>query len=160
MREHRTNKADWPARSYKELSSREGIPYLMRAEEDILNSICAGEPIAQLLNRICRALDCEIGNVVSLVSVLDDNTMDFRAVAENAKRFGLHSFCSLGVVVENGELLGILDIYSCGPELPSAWELTLIERAGCLAAIAIERENERIKCEDVLSSEIQITRVS
>lgn len=130
----------------------------MRAEEEILNSICAGVPLAQLLNRICSALDCEIENVVSLVSVLEDNTLDFGAVAENAKRFGLHIFGSLGVVGENGELLGVLEMYSCEPGLPSARELKLIERAGCLAAIAIERENEKDRCANALDSEIELPR--
>lgn len=145
MREHRANMRDRPVRGCKELSSRKGIPYLMTAEEEILNSISAGAPLAQLLNRICSALDCEIGNVVSLLSVPDDNAMNFAAVAENAKRFGLYTFCSLGVIAENGELLGILDMYSCEPDLPSAWQWKLVERAGYLAAIAIERESEQVR---------------
>jgi hypothetical protein len=159
-RENRSSMQDPRLRGQEELSSREGIPYVMKAEEDILKSICAGVPLAQLLNRICSALDCEIGNVVSLVSMLDDNTMDFAAIAGNAKRFGLHTFSSLGVVGENGALLGVLEMYSCEAGIPTAREVKLIERAGCLAAIAIEREDEEARCANALESEIELTRES
>jgi len=50
-------------------------------------------------------------------------------------------FCSVGVIAENGELLGILEMYSCKPLGPSPQDFGLIERAACLAAMAIERGN-------------------
>ena len=160
MGKHRANTRDWQVASCNEVSSHEAVPCLLRREEEILNSICAGEALPKLLSRICTALDCEIGNVVSLVSVLGDNALDFVAIAENAKQFGLYTFCSVGVIADNGEPLGILDMYSCKPKLPSPWEWKLIERAGYLAAIAIERENERAPGRNALASEIQLTRES
>jgi hypothetical protein len=105
-------------------------------------SVFVGIPLAELLNSICNALDCEIGNVVSLVSILDDDTTDPAAIAGNATHFGLHMFCSMRVVSANRGPLGKLEVYSCEPGLPDRRELDIIKRAAWLAAIAIERENE------------------
>ena len=148
------------AEGCRETNSHEGIPCLIRFEAEILNSIDAGAPLAQLLDIICSGLDCEIGNVVSAVSVLDTNATDFADLAENARRFGLHVFCSQGVMAENGEPLGILETYSCEPRLPTAWERKLIEHAGSLAAIAIEREIGHILSGNEVASENRITRES
>jgi hypothetical protein len=145
MDEQRFSRRDRPIEGREQLGACESIQFLMRAEEKILHSISAGMPQSELLNRICRALDCEIGNVVSLVSLLDDDATDFAAIAGNAKHFGLHQFCSMGVIAENRALLGTLEMYSCEPGPPSPRELELIERAACLAAIAIERENGAIQ---------------
>ena len=60
----------------------------------------------------------------------------------NATLFGLHTFCSARVVAENDELLGSLEMYCCAPRSPSAGEFQLIERAKCVAAMAIKRHNE------------------
>jgi hypothetical protein len=116
--------------------------YLLSAEEQLFQSILARAPLPELLNNICGALDRDIGNVVSLISLRDDSTTDVAAMAGNAKHFGLYPFCSAGIVAENDELLGSLEMYSCVPGGPSIEELHLIERATCLAAIAIQRCNE------------------
>jgi hypothetical protein len=60
----------------------------------------------------------------------------------NAAHFGLHTFCSEGIAAENDEVLGFLEMYSSVPREPTAEEVQLIERAKCLAAIAIKRHNE------------------
>jgi hypothetical protein len=148
------------AEGCRETNSHESIPCLIRGEAEILSSMCAGAPLAQLLDRICSALDCEIWNVVSAVSVLHTNAMDFADLAESARRFGLHVFCTLGVMAENGELVGILETYSCEPRLPTAWERKLIEHASSLAAIAIEREIRHILSGNEFASENRITRES
>lgn len=95
--------------------------YLLSAEEQPIQSIPAAAPLRELLNRICSALDRDIGN---------------------AKHFGLYPFCSAGVFSENDEFLGSLEAYSCVPGSPSIEELALFERATCLAAVAIELYNE------------------
>jgi hypothetical protein len=108
--------------------------HLLSTEEQRFSidfSPCAGP---ELLNRICRALDRDIGNVVSLICLRDDDTAD--GAAGNAKHFGLYPFCSAGGFAENDELLGVRSWQ------PSIEELKLIERATCLAAIAIQRYNE------------------
>jgi GAF domain-containing protein len=124
------------------------IQFLKIAEREVQRSIFARVPVPELLNRICSALDCEIGNVVSLASVLDDVTTDFAAIAGNAKLFGLHMFCSMGLVSANRGPVGKLELYSCEPRIPTRRELDLIKRAAWLAAIAIESAGETLEDDD------------
>jgi len=114
------------------------IQYLPGVEKQLLQSISDGRPLPEVLNRICSALDCQIGNVVSLISLPADDANDLAAIAMNAALFGLYTFCSEGVAAENGKLLGSLEMYCCVPRSPSAGEFQLIERAKCLAAMAIK----------------------
>ena len=111
--------------------------FLLRAERQILRAISVRAPLPELLNRICSALDCQIGNVVSLISLPEDHATELAAVVGNAKLFGLYTFCSTGVLDENHESLGSLETYSCLPRRPNLEEFQLIERATRLAAIAI-----------------------
>jgi hypothetical protein len=112
--------------------------YLLGAEEQLLQSISSHAPLPQVLNAICSALDCQIGSVVSLISLPGDDASDLAAIALNAAQFGLHIFYSERIVAETGELLGTLEMYSSVPRGPSAGECSLIERAKCLAALAIK----------------------
>ena len=116
--------------------------YLLSAEEQLLQSISARAPLQEVLNGICSALDCQIGHVVSLISLPGDDASELAAIAMNAALFGLYTFWSEGVVAENDELLGSLEMYCCVPRSPSLEEFQLIERTKCLAAIAINRHNE------------------
>jgi len=118
------------------------IQYLSSAEEQLLQSISSGERLPGVLNGICSALDCQIGNVVSLISLPGDDPSELAAVAMNAALFGLYTFCSEGVVGENDELLGSLEMYCSFPRSPSPSESQWIERAKRLAAIAIKLDQE------------------
>lgn len=118
------------------------IQYLLKAEEQILRSISARAPVPQILNGICCALDCQIGNMVSLISLPENDATSAAEIARNAALFGLYIFFSAGIVAESGEELGSLEMYCCVPRNPSLREFQLIERAACLAAIAIERDIE------------------
>ncbi len=119
-------------------NSEDKIQYVLSVEEQLLQSISSGERLPEVLNGICSALDCQIGNVVSLISLPGDDPSELAAVAMNAALFGLYTFCSEGIVAENDELLGSLETYSSFPRSPSASESQWIERAKCLAAIAIK----------------------
>ncbi len=123
-------------------NSDDSIQYLLRAEKQLLQSISARGPLPEVLNRICSALDCEIGDMVSFISLADEVVTHLPAMAGNAALFGLYTFSSAGLVAENDELLGSLEVYCCVPRHSSPWEFQLIERARCLAAIAIKRHNE------------------
>jgi hypothetical protein len=123
-------------------SSGDKIQYLLRDEEQLLQSISARTPLLEVLDRICSAINSQIGNMVSLISLPDDDVTDHAAIAQIAALFGLHAFCSAGIVAENDELLGSLEMYSCVPRSPILREFQLIKRATCLAAIAIKRHNE------------------
>ena len=122
--------------------SENRIQYLLKTEEQILQSISARAPISRILSEICTALDCQIGNTVSLISVQDDDASSASVVSRSAVLFGLHIFFSGVVGAESGEDLGSLDVYCCVSRKPSPREFQLIERAVCLAAAAIKRHRE------------------
>jgi hypothetical protein len=116
------------------------IQYLLNSEPQILQSISARKPVPQILNEICSALDGEIANTVSLIALWKLDSMSTADAARSAARFGLHVFFSAGIVAENGEILGSLEMYCCYDQCkPSPRELQMIERAACLAGIAVER---------------------
>ena len=122
--------------------SSDEIRYLLRTEEHILQAISARAPISDILNEICVTIDCQIGNMVSLISLPGDDEGSLVDVAQKAALFGLHAFYSEGIVTENNEVLGSLEMYCSVPRIPSANEVELIERAKCLVAIAIQRDIE------------------
>jgi hypothetical protein len=124
--------------------SENRIQYLLKTEEQILQSISARAPISKILNDICNALDCEIGNMVSLISMPEENLSSAAEVSRGAALFGLYSFLSVVIWAETGELLGALEMYSCVLRNPSPREFQLTERAVCLAAAAIKRHRETI----------------
>ena len=118
------------------------IQYLLGAEEQILQSISGRAPLTDVLDKICLSLNCQIGNIVSFVSLPDYDARDLAISARNAGLFGLFPFCSKVMTDENDEPLGTLEIYCCVSRAPHADESQLIECAACLAAIAIQRHNE------------------
>jgi hypothetical protein len=65
--------------------------------------------------------------------------MSAAEVSGSAALFGLHIFVSVVIGAESVEELGSLEMYCCVLRSPSPGELQLIERAACLAAIAIKR---------------------
>jgi hypothetical protein len=119
------------------------IQYSLRAEEQLLRLISNRVPLATVLNEICSALDCQIGSVVSLIALPVDDPDELAEIAGNAALFGLHTFCSECVAAGNGQVLGSLQMYSCDSRTPTASEWEWIERAKCLAAIAIQRHEEQ-----------------
>jgi hypothetical protein len=116
--------------------------YLLRAEGQLLQSISSLAFLPKVLNEICSVLDTQIGNVVSFISLPGNDASKLATTAMNAALFGLHIFCSEGVAAENDELLGSLEMYCCVQRRPSCEEFRLIDRAKCLAAMAINRHNE------------------
>jgi hypothetical protein len=139
------NEFDPQARSRKGKGRRsfgDAGMYLLRGEEQLIQSISIRAPLPQILNEICNALDFQISDVVSIVSLQAGDESELAEIAMNAALFGLHTFCSEEVFDEDGEALGSLEMYSCVLRNPSAGEVQLIERAKCLAAIAIKRHNE------------------
>jgi hypothetical protein len=125
--------------------SENRIQYLLKAEEQILQSISARTPISKVLNDICNALDSEIGNMVSLISMPDDDASNGGEVSHSVALFGLYSFFCAAIGAGNGEDLGSLEMYCCVSRKPSPREFQLIERAVCLAAAAIKRHREAIE---------------
>jgi len=124
--------------------SADRIQYLLKTEEQILQSISARAPISKILNDICNALDCQIGNMVSLISTPADSAISAAEVSRSAALFGVYIFFSVVIKAESGELLGALEMYCCVSRKPSPPEFQLIERAVCLAEVAIKRHRETI----------------
>jgi DNA-binding Xre family transcriptional regulator len=121
----------------KRLHSGDSVEYLLRTEHQILQLISAKAPKPKILNEICSALDCQVGNTVSVVSLSPDDSTSPTEMAQNAALFGLHVFFSGEITADNGEQIGTLDMYSCFPRKPVPRELQWIGRAVCLAAIAV-----------------------
>jgi hypothetical protein len=118
------------------------VQYLLRTEEQLLHSISARMPLEAILHKICAALNSEIGNVISLISLPDDDPIGLATIVKSAGVFGLHKFCSASVVGGNDETLGSIEMYCCIPRRPFLNEISLIERATCLAAVAIKRQSD------------------
>jgi hypothetical protein len=116
--------------------------YVLKAEERILQLISSRAAIPEILNEVCTALDCQIGNIVSLISLPEDDEATAIEIAQSADLFGLHMFYSTAILAESGEEIGSLEMFCCVPRDPSHYESQLIDRAVCLAAIAIERNAE------------------
>ena len=133
---------DRPKECKPQRHSDDEIQYVLRAEEEILQSISSRASLTEVLDGICRALDCQIGSMVSFISLAGEDASELATIARNAELFGLHAFCSEALVGENDELFGTLGMYCCVSRSPSASESQLIERAKCLAAIAIQRDME------------------
>jgi hypothetical protein len=131
-----------PQECRKHSNSSERVQFLLRSEEEIIRSISARAPLPDLLDGICSALDLQIGNAISLIFPAGHDASDIDTITANASLFGLHTFCCKSIVAGNDEVLGSLRMYSCVPRSPSASEIQLIERARCLAAIAITFNNE------------------
>jgi len=87
------------------------IQYLLRAEEQLLHSMSARVPLADMLHKICDALNSEIGNMISLISLKNDDATGLAVIANSAELFGLHKFCSARVV--GGRVTNCLDLWRC-----------------------------------------------
>ena len=114
---------------------------LLHGENGILELISKGAPLPGVLNRLCGAIDLQIANLVSVITLTDDEAHDLPTMTERAARFGLHVFWSASVPLRDETPLGWLEMYSCISRDPLPLELQLIERVSHLAALAIQRHN-------------------
>jgi hypothetical protein len=118
------------------------IQYLLQAEKRLFDAISGRTPLAEMLHQICEALNSEIGNMISLVALPNGDTKDLADIVKTASLFGLYKFCSAEVIGGQDEILGSLEMYCTDPRRPRLKDVALIERATCLAAVAIQRHNE------------------
>jgi len=123
-------------------SASHEIQYLLTAERQLLQSISGRAPIADVLRRICQALDSQLGGMFSVISLPGDNAAAIGIVASSAALFRLHRFVSAAIVDDAGQPLGSLEMFSTLARRPHLSEIQLIERAICLAAVAIRRHNQ------------------
>jgi hypothetical protein len=104
----------------------------------VLELISTGAALPDVLDKICTALDVQMGNAMSLVLFLDDDEHFTHTMAQNAAKCGLFLFSCTAILSPSDELLGTFEIYSCFPRGPTRNENMLIERATYLAALAIQ----------------------
>ena len=133
---------DWSQERWRHRGAGGEIQYLLRAEEQLLQSISARSPLPEVFHKICNALNSEIGNMISFISRPNDDISGFASIVQSARLFGLHKFCSARISDGNDLILGSLEMYSCVPRRPFLREVQLIERATCLAAVAIKLHND------------------
>jgi GAF domain-containing protein len=125
-------------------SSRRGQ---LTGERQILELISLGAPLPSILNKLCTAIDLQIGNVVSLVLLPDRDENHRCSVSRSATQVGLHLFSSTGLYSRDMVFLGTLEIFGCDPRQPTQCECQLIELAVHLAVIALERQKAEENCE-------------
>jgi hypothetical protein len=114
---------------------------LLHGENGILELISMGAPLPEVLNRLCGAVDLQIANLVSVITLADDQAHDLPTITKRAARFGLHVFWSASIPLRDEAPLGWLEMYNCVSRDPVPLELQLIERVTHLAALAIQRHN-------------------
>ena len=111
---------------------------LLAQEGHLLELISSGAPLPQVLDKVCTALDVQVGNVVSLVLFPDDEEHTAHTIADTAAEFGLSVFSRTTILSPSEELFGTFEIYCCFPRTPTPSEDRLIQRATHLAALAIQ----------------------
>ena len=113
---------------------------LLRGEEIILAMISMGTPLPRVLNKLCEAIDLQIGNIVSVI--LPSEGQDLHTITRNALQFGLHVFWSASIPLRDEDVLGSLHMYGCVSRSPTPLELKLIHRVTHLAGLAIKQHND------------------
>ena len=111
-------------------------------ERQILEMIVLGAPLPETLNRLCSIIDVEIGDVVSVVSLADEEGIHFCPKAQSAMQVGLTLFSSTDILSRSKNLLGTLEIYGCDPRLPTLHESQVIQKVARLVAIAVQRHED------------------
>jgi len=112
---------------------------LLQGEKSILELISMGAPLPGVLNKLCAAIDLQVGNVVSVILPTDDQGL--HTITQNALQFGLHIFWSASIPLRNEDVLGSFQMYCCVSRSPTPFGLQLIARVTHLAALAIRHHN-------------------
>jgi len=133
----RTTRAPVAFRVYQE--SNDHRRSQLAEERHILELISLGAPLPGILNKLCTAIDVQVGNVVSLILLPDATETHLCSLAQSATQVGLHLFADLDILARDKARLGTLEIYCCDPRRPTPHEHRLMERVVHLAAVAIQR---------------------
>jgi hypothetical protein len=140
MTQHRESRAKRPAEYWSDQHFDGSRRSQLAGERHILELISLGAPLPSILNKLCTAIDCQVGNVVSLVLLPGGDENHLCSVSRSATQVGLHLFSSTGIFSCDMVFLGTLQIYGCDPRQPTQSEYQLIELAVHVAAIALQRQ--------------------
>jgi len=119
----------------------EPAPVVLLGEGRLLELISAGAPLTEVLDKICAALDVQVGNVVSVILSCEDDEHALHELAEQAVQFGLYVFSCCAILSQSEQLLGTLETYSCLARSLAVSQARLIQRASELAALAIQQQD-------------------
>lgn len=125
----------------------DNVQTFLAAEGQLLQLISEGAPLPQILDRVCTAIDVQLGNVISLVLLPDDPEHTLHTFEQSAAVFGLTLFSCLPILSAEEEFLGTLETYCCFPRKPGLTDSELIERAVQLAAVAIQHYSHDAQAE-------------
>src|ERR1700683_5329618 len=87
-------------------------------ERQIIELISLGAPLPGILNKLCTAIDLQVGNVVSLISLPDEQESHLCCINESAVKCGLNAFSLTHILSRKKKLLGTLQIYCCDQRHP------------------------------------------
>jgi hypothetical protein len=118
---------------------------LLLREKQIVELISLGAPLPGILNKLCTAIDIQIGNVVSLVLLPDDQDNALLSIIRLATECGLIVFSSRNILSSDRSLLGTLQIYCCDQRHPTPHEAQLITRVVHLAAVALQGHEDAVQ---------------
>jgi hypothetical protein len=124
----------------------------LQGEANIRELISRREPLPNILNRLCTAIDLQIGNIVSVILPSEDHEHDLRRITYLALQFGLHDFWSARISLIDDMSFGFFGIYCCVSRTPTVLELRVIQRATHLAVFAIRHQNGKDEYERSISS--------
>jgi hypothetical protein len=122
----------------------DNVQALLAGEGQLLELILEGAPLQQVMDKLCTALDVQLGNVVSLVLLPEDQEHTLHTIAQRAAKFGLSAFSCTAILSPSEKFFGTLEIYCCFPRKPDLGESKLIQRAAHLAALAIQNYNHDV----------------
>lgn len=108
-------------------------------ERQILELISLGAPLPGILNKLCMMLDVRIGDVVSIVSLVNADENHLCSMTRSALQVGLDIFSSSAILSSDRTCLGVLEIFGCDPRRPTLPECRLIDRVTYLASLALQR---------------------
>ena len=76
-------------------------------------------PLPGILNRLCTAIDVQIGNVVSLVVLPKGEENQLGPLTKSAMQVGLNVFSSTAILSRDKSVLGTFQLYCCDQRRPT-----------------------------------------
>jgi hypothetical protein len=132
----------------------------LAGERHVLELISLGAPLQWILNKLCDAINVQIGNVVSLVLLPDGEGNSICSITRSATQFSLNLFSSTSIRARDKSLLGVFEIYCCDQRHPTPQEAQIIRRVIHLAALALQRCKDTEHLENPFRRERRETRGS
>jgi hypothetical protein len=112
--------------------------------EGLSHLISTNAPLPEVLNKLCAAVDRQVGNVVSVVLFPDGKEHTLPAIGKAVARYGLFVFSCAAILSPDGKVCATFETYSCIPRSPTPEESGLVEQAARFAAIAFQNHYQEL----------------